>query len=38
MANEEQFAKLKQGVEGWNKWKKENQKLIDGLDLFYKEK
>ena len=31
MANEEQLAILKQGVEVWNKWKEENR-LID-IDL-----
>ena len=31
MANEEQLAILKQGVEVWNKWRDENRDALGGL-------
>jgi len=33
MANEEQLAILKQGVEAWNKWQKERQSVRREDDL-----
>jgi len=39
MANQEQMEKLKQGVEGWNKWREENPDIkidLGGTDLCWK--
>ncbi len=35
MANQEHLAKLKAGVEAWNKWREENPEIIPNLSFAY---